>query len=153
MDCLRQQKDVHVDERETQAIEWQCARLINLYANLNDAGRWSAVAELYTLDGTMARPSAPDQWIKGRDAILKSFLSRPARATRHFCTNIVVEVESPMTARAESRILLFTGAAETGEGLPSLSGPPLVGEYRDRFVRTEEGWRFSERMGRLSFGA
>ena len=34
--------------------------LIALYANLNDAARWDEVAALYTEDGSMTRPTAPD---------------------------------------------------------------------------------------------
>ena len=133
------------------AIEWECARLVNLYANLNDAGRWHEVAALYTEDGAMARPAAPDALISGRDAILASFLSRPARVTRHICSNIVTEVLGEDEARSESAILLFTGA-QVADGLPRLDpGPPKVGAYHDRLVRTEEGWRFAERRGSLLF--
>ena len=42
------------------AIEWECTRLVNLYANLNDVGRWEALAALYAEDGLMSRPTAPD---------------------------------------------------------------------------------------------
>lgn len=136
---------------QRRAIEWDCARLINLYANLNDSGRWEEVAALYADDGAMARPAAPDQLIRGRETILESFLARPARYARHVVANIVVEVENADAARAESRILLFTAKAGAGDGLPELSGLPLVGEYRDRLVRTADGWRFAERRGSLSF--
>ena len=44
---------------ERQAIEWECARLIALYANLNDAHRWEDVVALYHPDGMMTRPTAP----------------------------------------------------------------------------------------------
>lgn len=136
---------------EQRAIEWECHRLINLYAELNDEGRWEELASLYVPDGVMARPSAPDAPIGGREAILSSFLARPARYTRHICANILVDVESSHFARGRSRILLFTGEAGPGEKLPRQSGTPLVGQYRDRFVRTADGWRFSERLGSLSF--
>jgi hypothetical protein len=134
------------------AIEWECTRLINLYANLNDAGRWEAVAALYAEDGLMTRPTAPDAPVVGRKALLKSFLARPPRASRHVCANIVVEVESPAAASAFSVILLFTGTADPAGGPASRDeGPPLVGTYRDRFVLTDEGWRFAERHGGLTF--
>jgi len=42
---------------ERQAIEWECARLIALYANLNDAHRWEDVVALYHPDGLMTRPT------------------------------------------------------------------------------------------------
>ena len=122
------------------AIEWECFRLINLYATLNDAARWAEVATLYTADGIMTRPSAPDVEIAGRAAILAAFTARPPRTTRHICANIVVDAESTTAARGTSAMLLFTG------------GPaPLVGGFTDRFVLTGEGWRFAERRGALDF--
>ena len=134
------------------AIEWECTRLINLYVNLNDEGRWEEVAALYAEDGLMTRPTAPHAPIVGRKALLDSFLARPPRASRHFCANIVVDVESPGSASAFSVILLFTGTVDPAGGLPVRDeGPPLVGTYRDRFVLTEEGWRFAERHGALTF--
>ena len=129
-----------VAEQERRAIEADCARLINLYANLNDAGDWPAVAALYAEDGLMTRPTAPDQPIVGREAILAGFLARPARTTRHIVGNVVIDVETATEARGESAMLLFTGAAA-----------PLVGSFEDRFVLTAEGWRFAERRGSILF--
>ncbi|MGZ8281371.1 MAG: nuclear transport factor 2 family protein [Allosphingosinicella sp.] len=126
---------------ERRAIEWECTRLINLYAQLNDTGRWEEVAALYAEDGLMTRPTAPDDPIVGREALLASFHGRPARTSQHVCSNIVVTVESETGASAQSGILLFTGR----------DTPPLVGSYRDRFVLTGEGWRFAERRGALTF--
>jgi hypothetical protein len=128
-------------EEDRRAIEWECARLINLYANLNDEARWEEATALYAEDGLMTRPTAPDAPIVGREALLAAFVSRPPRTSQHVVGNIVVEVESADTASAKSAILLFT----------SKDGPPLVGTYRDRFVRTADGWRFSERRGALTW--
>lgn len=132
--------DLADDERQT--IEWACARLINAYANLNDAADWPAVAALYADDAVMTRPTAPDQPIIGRANILDAFQARPPRITRHICTNIVITAEDRDHARGESAMLLFTGA-----------GLPLVGTFHDRFTRTPEGWRFAERRGSMVFGA
>lgn len=122
------------------AIEQDCARLVALYANLNDAGRWADVVALYAPDGRMARPTAPDEWTQGHDAILAAFLARPARKTRHICSNVVIDVLSEREATGTSAMLLFTGD-------PS----PKVGSFHDRFVRIEAGWRFAERRGSLTF--
>lgn len=122
------------------AIEQDCARLINHYANLNDAARWEEAAALFAADGAMARPTAPDELIVGREAILAAFRARPPRDARHVLSNIVIEVESADAATGTSTMLLFTGF-----------GAPLVGSYRDRFVRTDEGWRFAQRRGQLHF--
>ena len=126
---------------QRRAIEWECARLINHYANLNDQGRWDEVAALYAEGGSMTRPTAPDAPIVGREALLASFLARPARTSQHVVANIVIDVESATEARGYSAILLLT----------SKDGPPLAGQYKDRFVLTEQGWRFAERRGGLTF--
>lgn len=122
-------------------IEWACARLINLYASLNDQARWDEVVDLYAPDGLMTRPTAPDQPIVGREALLAAFKARPPRKTQHVCANIVVTVEAPDAASATSAMLLFTSA----------DAQPLVGTYRDHFVRLNGRWLFSERRGALSF--
>lgn len=127
-------------EEERRAAEHDCARLVALYANLNDEARWDEVAALYAEDGVMVRPTAPDAPVHGRAAILAAFKGRPARTTRHVCSNVVITVESPDSATGVSAMLLFTGAPA-----------PLVGSFHDRFVRTAEGWRFAERRGSLTF--
>ena len=121
--------------------ERACERLIIDYGAHNDAGDWDAVVALFTPDGRMSRPTAPDDFIEGQDAILAAFKSRPARTTRHICANIRVDVSGD-TATATSQILLFTGHEA-----------PKVGSYRDKFTRTPGGWRFTERRGSLDFPA
>jgi len=130
-----------MNETERQTIEWACARLINLYATLNDQARWEEVVALYAPDGLMTRPTAPDTPIVGHADLLAAFTSRPPRKTHHVCANIVVGVEGADTASATSAMLLFTSPDQ----------PPLVGTYRDRFVRIDGRWLFSERRGALTF--
>ena len=129
-----------IDDMERHAIEWDCTRLIHLYANLNDAADWGAVAALYAEDGSMTRPTAPDSPVIGRDAILAAFLSRPPRTTRHVCANVVIDVVDANHATGASVILLYTSTA-----------PPIVGGFNDRFVRTKAGWHFAERRGTVTF--
>ncbi|UUR08301.1 nuclear transport factor 2 family protein [Sphingomonas glaciei] len=123
-------------------IERQCARLVHVYANANDAADWDKVAALYAEDGVMFRPTAAADGVAGRDRILASLRARPPRTTRHVCANVVVDVLSETEATGESAMLLFIGSAK-----------PLVGSFHDRFVLTDEGWRFAERRGSLTFGA
>ena len=139
-------------EEERRAIEQDCERLIKQYVNLNDAQDWRAVAALYTEDARFARPSKPGEFVEGREAILASFLARPARAQRHVIANTVVEVDDADHARAFSVIVLYMGDAADDGGLPVQdSKSPLVGTFNDRLVRTPEGWRFAERIGGLDF--
>lgn len=141
-----------LDDATRRAIEWDCTKLINRYTLLNDAADWDAVAALYTQDGRMARPSAPDKPVVGREAILAAFRSRPARAARHVISNVVVDVESETEATATCVILLYQGAAGADGGLPVRDpAGPLIGTYTDRLRKTAEGWRFAERRGGLDF--
>lgn len=137
---------------DTMLAEHACEKLIKTYAALLDAGQWEDVAQLYVESGRMSRPTAPDDYVDGRDAILASFTARPARISRHVCINIRVELTAEDAARATSQILLFV--AEPGEdgGLPLQSPlPPMVGTYQDKLVLTADGWRFAERRGSLDF--
>ena len=137
---------------ETMLAEHACSKLITEYAALLDAGRWDDVAALYVPNGRMSRPTAPDDFIEGRDAILASFTARPPRISRHVCINIRVDVEGSTSATATSQILLFTAEATEDGGLPIQSpAPPMVGTYADRLVLTDSGWRFAERRGSLDF--
>ena len=137
---------------ERRAIETDCERLIKQYINHNDAQDWQAVAALYTEDARFARPIKPDEFIEGREAILASFLARPPRAQRHVIANVVIDVESPTSARAFSVIVLYQGEAAAEGELPAMSAnSPLVGTFTDRLVLTDEGWRFAERVGGLDF--
>jgi hypothetical protein len=138
-------------EDERRAIEADCERLIKRYVNLNDAHDWEACAGLYTEDGRMGRPSGGPA-VEGRAAILAGFKARPPRAQRHAIANIVVDVEDADHAQAFSVIVLYQGEPAIEGQLPAMSAsPPLVGWYRDRLVRTSQGWRFAERIGGLDF--
>ena len=134
------------------AIEADCERLIKHYVNLNDAQDWEAVAALYTEDARFSRPSKPDDVIVGRAAILESMKARPPRAQRHVIANIVVDAVDEDSATAFSVIVLYMGDAAEDGGLP-IQDPasPLIGTFRDVIVRTEDGWRFQERVGGLDF--
>lgn len=137
---------------ERRAIEADIERLIKHYVNLNDAQDWEAVAALYTEYARFARPSKPGEFVEGRAAILAGFRARPPRAQRHVIANVVVDVESPSSARAFSVIVLYQGEPAPEGGLPTMSADsPLVGTFTDRVVLTEEGWRFAERVGGLDF--
>jgi 3-phenylpropionate/cinnamic acid dioxygenase small subunit len=125
--------------------------LITRDAALNDAGDWDAVAALYTEDGRMNRPTAPDQFISGRAAILAAFRSRPRRASRHIVANVLVTLEGEARARASSQILLFTGRAPE-VGPRSVAGRTARGRYDDTLVKTRR-LAFCPAPGSLDFRA
>ena len=84
----------------------------------------------------------------GRTAIEAAYAQRPReRITRHLVTNTRVVVESGSAAMGRSLVLLWAGSTEDAEGPQGrpLRGPQLIGEFADRFVHTDEGWRFASR--------
>ena len=138
-------------ENDRRAVEADVARLIHEYSWANDAQDWQACAALYTEDAVFRRPSGGEA-VVGRQAILDSFLARPARAQRHAIANILVDVEGPATARAKSVIVLYMGDAAEDGGLPVQDAKsPLIGTFTDLCVLTPGGWRFKERVGGLDF--
>ena len=129
-----------------------CRTLIHRYAYLNDARDFNELVELFTEDAVFYRPSAPDDAIVGRDAILKSLQARSASTiTFHLCTDVLIEVASPQRASARSRILLLSGtrSADGNPPDPATLKPLLPGTFRDELVLTTSGWKFSRRSGRV----
>lgn len=131
------------------AIERACARLISEYAYLNDQRRYEELAALFTPDGLLFRPSAPDQAIIGTDAILAAFRKRPLELmTFHICTDIIVSVDDAESARGQSRILLLSAKRPAEDGpRPAAFDAPVPGVFYDRFRLTASGWKFAERRG------
>jgi hypothetical protein len=141
-----------MDETAAWLARSAIAELITRYAVLNDTADWAAVAALYTENGRMSRPVAPEEFTSGRAAILAAFQARPRRASRHVVANVLVTLDGEERARAVSQILLYTGTAADDGGPPILSASsPLVGTWEDTLVKTPEGWRFAERRGSLDF--
>ncbi|WP_409521543.1 nuclear transport factor 2 family protein [Novosphingobium sp.] len=125
------------------AIERAIVSQIHRFAQANDAHDHDALAEMFTLEGSFARPTAPEAPVSGREAIRAFFRDRPARRTRHVMANIVVDLLSPAHASARSYVVLYTG--ERGENV-------LVGDFDDELRLELDGiWRFSRRSGSLAF--
>lgn len=65
--------------------------------------------------------------------------------------NFLCTVESTDEASSVTYLTLYRFDGEPGRALSPLDGPFLVGEYRDRFRRTTDGWRFAARHLQPSF--
>jgi len=129
-----------------QAIRTECRDLVARTAYLLDAQDYEAFVECFTEDAQLTRPGGSA--LVGRADILASYRARPAdRITRHQLTNTVVEVETPDAARAVSYVVVWSASAgEPVEAAGRKANARLVmGEFRDRLVRTPQGWRVSQR--------
>jgi len=131
----------------TVAIEAACARLVVSYTHLVDGGRAADIADLFAENGVW---SSPQQRMKGRAALRAGFASRQAqteRTSRHVCTNLLVDVVDADHATGLVYLSLYRhDGDDVGPAVPA-----LIGDYRDTFVRTPDGWRFDERHLTVAF--
>ncbi|HEX9888213.1 MAG TPA: nuclear transport factor 2 family protein [Nitriliruptorales bacterium] len=133
-------------ELDVIGIERACERLVIAYTHLVDGGEAAAVADLFAPDGVW---SFGDERCEGREAIRSAFARRQAsdRTSRHVCTNLRVDV---VDADHASGVVYVTLYRFDGPG-PASPDPVMVGDYRDRFVRTADGWRFDQRHATAVF--
>lgn len=140
-------------EIETMLIERACERLITEFFEAVDLRDEARLDQLFTEDATYARPIAPDAIISGRDAIRKSFEARPAgRVGRHTCSNARIIVESAERATGTHRVVLYMGPEQNPDPQFGYKADArvLIGEFADVFVKTQHGWRFHSRRGRVT---
>jgi 3-phenylpropionate/cinnamic acid dioxygenase small subunit len=113
--------------------------LLVLYAKSLDAHDWSALSAVFLPDATGIYDG--DRY-DGLDAIVD--LCRrslePLTASQHFLGNFSAEIEGD---RAQSSCYLH--AQHYRSGGRGLSTYVMAGTYRDRLVRTHEGWRIEHR--------
>ena len=142
-----------MDDIQRMLIERECERLINQYCLFVDFGEASRIAELLTEDGQWINESIK---MEGRGGIQKWFSKREGvtrRTSRHLCTNVLITVEDEDRATGICYLINYRHDSRTGEAeVPAPSdAPKFVGEYRDTFVRTPEGWRFQTRYCDVTF--
>jgi len=142
-----------VTELERMMIERACERLINQYCLFVDFGEASRIAELFTEDGLWTNGSIR---MEGRAGIHRAFSHREGvtrRTSRHLCTNVVIDVQDDDHATGVCYLVNYRYDSRSGEAeVPApADAPKFVGEYRDTFVRTPEGWRFATRHCDITF--
>ena len=135
------------------ASEYACRQLITGFVEAVDGQDYDRLRDILTADAVFARPSDPDNPIQGLDSIVAAFKKRPKeRLSWHLLTNISVKFLSADEATGACYILLFmadgSSAGVPGKGRKA-DGPPLLGAYTDRFVRTPAGWRIADRRGQV----
>lgn len=135
-------------EDERRAIEWDCQQLLNRVTQFLDQGLWQELANCYTEDAILARPSDPDNPFRGRQEILKSLLARPPRTSCHLLANCIFDVESLTSVLAKSRVMLIS-ATPNPDGLPETSAPILIGSFSDVLQKVEGRWMIRQRAGTI----
>jgi 3-phenylpropionate/cinnamic acid dioxygenase small subunit len=135
------------DEMEIRNLVARLAHLADMAENLDD------YLACFTEDAVWLFPGDDREGLalsesrtEGHEAIRADRLSRradrfqgPGTHTRHVNTTLAVRVHDHETAEAESYWLFVTDT--TGE--PRVRS---IGHYLDRFVHTDEGWKFASRQ-------
>jgi hypothetical protein len=110
--------------------------LVNRYLFIIDDAAWDRLGEIFVEDAVVdyrdVDPNEPR--LEGIDQIRTYFESLDPPVAHH-STNLMCEVG----ANEDERLLRSKMIAALR------SGKLLFGEYRDRAVRTPDGWRFAER--------
>lgn len=116
----------------------------NRYADACDARDWALFERVFTPDATADYGAFQPA---GREAIVAAIRSRlgGCGATQHLLGNQEVAVEGD-TASARCRVRAF----HVGRGERREQSYEVFAEYRDRLVRTPEGWRIAHRTMRVA---
>lgn len=128
-------------------IEAEVAKLPLLFAHYADNGDHEALAALFIEDCMFARPFQPEYPFYGRDRVQAIFRDRPPILVRHIVTNVLIEVISATEARGTNYLTMLSSHASIVP--PQKAGGVFVGGFEDEYVKTDEGWQFSRRMGRV----
>jgi hypothetical protein len=110
-------------------------QVMGLYAHVIDGKQWHRLDELYTDDGVFDLTGllGTEVRFEGIDAI-KGFLTSMPMPLAHIATNAYVFEEG---GEVRSRAKWF---------MPTDEGTISGGVYRDRWTKTDRGWRLSERL-------
>ena len=136
-----------------ESIERTCEKLSIAYARHIDFKEYDELVGLFAKDGELKLTGRP---VRGWEKLTQAMAARPdSLRSRHVLTNIYTEVIDEDHAEGISYLSLYRHAGDDLEGDDqgprTISGPSGIGHYEDRFVRTDEGWRFASRVLHFAF--
>ena len=140
-----------MDEWRRISIERECERLVTSYCHLVDHGEAAKIADLFTEDGVW---TSAEFTANNREEVRAAMTQRQENAnrmSRHVCNNLQLDVIDDDHAEGVVYLTLYRNDGKPGRRLSPLEGPVMVGEYRDSFVRGDEGWKISRREIVVSF--
>jgi ketosteroid isomerase-like protein len=116
------------------------------YCTHLDARDADAFFDLFTEDMVWARTHPPGLEHRGKASMRGYFDERPAdRLNYHLVLNPRVAVLGPDAAEGVCLLLVIDGSKNGGAIPVPMGGVSLLGEYRDVYVRTDDGWRIARR--------
>jgi uncharacterized protein (TIGR02246 family) len=116
-----------------------CTALVLDYAHHRDNFNAESFANLFTEDGILI--IGEDRW-EGRAAIQARIDALDSSATiRHYMSSIRISPIDADHATGVSYVVIY----RTPQGSTEITGPALIGDYIDRYIRTEDGWKIAHR--------
>lgn len=138
-----------MDDVQLMLDQRACEALITRYTHLIDLGEGAEVADLFTETGVW---TSGDDTHEGRAALTEFFgRERGHTKSRHVSSNTAVTRTGDDSAEGLSYFTLYRYNEEKPR-VPDLDDQPVIlGQYRDRFVRTADGWRIDHRQAEVGF--
>lgn len=131
----------------TADVRQACEDLVLDYAYYRDRPDADGVAELFTEDAKLT--VLGETWT-GRQAIHERIVAgMQGPRFRHMMSTIRIFPVDANSATGVSYVTVYT--SPPGDGPQPVNGFAGLGEYHDKFVRTEAGWRIAERTFVLVF--
>jgi SnoaL-like domain len=140
-------------------IERECTRLLVRSLRYFDQCDWRAYAALFAENGILIRANLPNEPLQGRAAIEAALKTRPTdRLTRHHCSNIDIQIESPSRATGSCYALVAAANIPTDAANRPLNGWPAdgsfkSGEYNDEYECVGGVWQIAKRTGLFTVGS
>ncbi|MDE0942413.1 MAG: nuclear transport factor 2 family protein [Alphaproteobacteria bacterium] len=135
-------------------MEREIERLIAKYCHFIDHGEAARAVDLFTEDAVW-------DWrhgniiLTGHAGLLKGFTHRQKNArriSRHISYNSLIERTGSDTATGVVYFTLYRHDGEEGRSFSPLDeAEVMIGEYRDIYHKTQEGWRIHRRDIAVSF--
>lgn len=126
-----------MDEIQQLLAENEIRSLVARYAQYTDDARIQEWTELFVED---ARMEAGGQPMEGRPGLTEWITAvTSSMKLRHIMGGVTVTVDSATEAHGVADMILLAAV----EGSWIIAGAP---RYADRYVKTDDGWRFAERI-------
>lgn len=138
-----------MNDQDQMLARLACESLITKYTHIADFGPGATMVDLFTEDGVW---SSGNETYTGHDE-LQAFFGRDKghAKSRHVASNMLVTLTSDDEAEGLSYFTLYRYTEEKPR-VPDLADQPVIlGEYRDRYRRTADGWRIADRQAQVGF--
>lgn len=120
----------------------EITQLLSRYGHVADSGDLESLSEIFAPDAVFDTGPMGGAAYRGLGEIREFFgLGAPPHPPSHHVTNVYV-YEDAGVVRSKSKWMAINRAADTVS----------TGDYGDRFVRLDDGWRIAERVATTRWG-